>query len=95
VVFSLGPMAEDMTVTTLMTRKKDTVNSTGQMAESTKVDGKMVSNMVLVPIHQQVVKPNKANGRKVKDLIGSQVMLMLSKFDEWYEFFEKLTLIFL
>jgi len=56
-----------MKVTTLMIRRKVTVYSTGQMAESMKEDGKMVNNMVLVHIHQQVAKPNKANGKRVKD----------------------------
>jgi hypothetical protein len=68
-------MAEGMKVTMLMTRKKDMVYSTGQMVESTKVAGKTVSNMVLVPTHQPVVKPNKVNGKRAKDLIGFQVML--------------------
>jgi len=44
------------------------------------VDGKTESNMELVPTPQPVVKPNKVNGKKVKDLIGFQVML--NKFDQ-------------
>lgn len=78
-------MEEGMKVTTLMTRKKDTVYSTGQMAESTKVAGKMVNSMVSVHIHPQAEKPNKANGKKVKDLIGFQAMLKELFNDQYYK----------
>ena len=67
-------MVEGMKVTMLMTRKKDMVYSTGLMEGNMKEAGKMVNNMELVLTHQQAVKPNKANGKKVKDLIGLQAM---------------------
>ena len=67
-------MAEGMKATMLMTRRKVTVYSTGPMAESTKVAGRMENNMASVHTHPQAAKPNKANGKRVKDLIGFQAM---------------------
>ena len=68
-------MAEDMRETMSMIRRKAMVYSSGLMEENMKVDGKMVSNTVLVLIHQPVERPSKETGKRVKDLIGFQVML--------------------
>jgi len=63
--FLLGQMDVDMKVNISMIRKKVMVTSIGQMAESTREDGKMVNNTVLVLILQLVVKLNKVNGMTV------------------------------
>jgi hypothetical protein len=68
--FLLGLMDVDMKVNILMIRKKEMVTFIGQMEESTREDGKMENSMVLVLIHQLVVKLNKVNGMMVKDFIG-------------------------
>jgi len=68
--FLLGLMDVDMKVNISMIRKKVMVTSIGQMAESTREDGKMVNNTVLVLILQLVVKLNKVNGMTVKDFTG-------------------------
>lgn len=67
-------MVEDMKVNILMIRKKAMVFSIGPTAENTKVAGKMVNSTELVLTLQQVAKPNKANGRTVKDYTGLQVI---------------------
>jgi hypothetical protein len=70
-VFSLGPTAESMKETMLTTRRKDTVSSTGQMAESMKVDGRMVNNTVLEPTPVLVARPSRENGKMERDSNGS------------------------
>ena len=65
-----GLMDVDMKVNILMIRKKEMVTFIGQMEESTREDGKMVNNTVLVLILPLVVKLNKVNGMMVKDFIG-------------------------
>tara|TARA_B110000503_G_C6839505_1_gene286231 strand:+ start:409 stop:570 length:162 start_codon:yes stop_codon:yes gene_type:complete len=53
-----------------MIKKRVKDNSSGQMAESMKVVGKMVNNMVLEPILQRQAKLSRDNGKKEKDFIG-------------------------
>jgi hypothetical protein len=57
-----------------MIKKKEMVSFTGRMVENIKEAGKMGSSMESVPTHLQVVKPNRANGQKVKDFTGFQTM---------------------
>jgi hypothetical protein len=54
-----------------MIRRKVMATSIGQMVASTKVAGKMESNMALEPIHLPAERPNKASGRTAKDFTGS------------------------
>ena len=78
-VFSHGQMAGDMKVITSMTRKKAKAFSIGKlfliykpikiglMAESTMATGKTESNMASVFTHQQLERPRKESGVKVKE----------------------------
>ena len=77
-----GQTVEDMKVNILMIRKKVMDNSIGQMAGSTKEVGKMVNSMELELIHQQVAKPNKANGRMVRDYTG--LLVITAKNNEFF-----------
>lgn len=52
------------------------VSSNGLMAESTKVTGKMVNNMARVYILDLMVKKEKVNGKKEKELNGSRSLEM-------------------
>lgn len=45
----------------------------GQMVESMKEDGKMVSNMVSEPTLRLVVKQKTENGKKVKGFTGYEI----------------------
>jgi len=67
-------MEEDMKVTMLMIRKRVKVDFSGLMEENMKEDGETESNMESEHILQLVVKPNKVNGKRVKDSIGYQIM---------------------
>ena len=77
-----GQTVEDMKVNILMIRKKVMDNSIGQMAGSTKEVGKMVNSMELELIHQQVAKPNKVNGRMVRDYTG--LLVITAKNNEFF-----------
>lgn len=48
--------------------------SFGQMVENTKVDGQMENNTELEHTHRPVGRQSKGNGKKVRDLIGSQAV---------------------
>lgn len=52
------------------------VSSNGLMAESIKVTGKMVNNMAKVYILDLMVKKEKVNGKKEKELNGSRSLEM-------------------
>ena len=69
--YSLGPTAEDMRVTTKMTRRRVKANSSGLMEESMKVAGKTESSMAWVPTLQPVENLSKASGLMVRDSTGS------------------------
>ena len=68
---SRGLMEEDMKVNILTIKKKARVHSIGPMAENMRVIGKMENNTVSEYIHQQLVRPKRVNGAKVKESIGS------------------------
>jgi len=63
-------MVESMKENMLMTRKKVTVSSTGQMVESTKVAGRMANNMALEPTLVLVAELSKESGPTERDLDG-------------------------
>jgi hypothetical protein len=70
-VCSPGQTAGDMKVTTLTTRRKATESSTGQTAESTRVGGRMESNMELALTQALLVRQSKVNGPMERDFNGS------------------------
>jgi len=63
-------MAENMWEIMLTIKKRVKENSTGLMAESTKVDGRTENNMVLEHIPLLVEKQSRENGKKARDFIG-------------------------
>lgn len=69
-VFSHGPMEENMKVNTQMTKKKAQESFTGQMAESTMANGTMASSTVWGLTHQLQARLNKVNGMRARGLNG-------------------------
>ena len=67
-------MEEGMRVITSTIKKKVKVDFSGLMEENMRVDGETESNMVSELILLQVERPNRVNGKKVKDFIGYQIM---------------------
>ena len=49
--------------------------SSGLMVVNMKEDGRMENNTESELTHQPVVKPNKDNGKKERDSIGSKVVI--------------------
>merc|ERR1712070_10339 len=70
--FLHGQMVDAMRAHTSTTKRKAMVTSTGPMVASTRVAGKMESNMESVLTPRQVGRPNRANCPTAKDFIGSQ-----------------------
>ena len=73
--FSHGQTIDAMRAIIMMTRKKVMVFSIGPMGESTKANGKMVSNMELEYILQLLGNKEKDSGPKGKGLHGSNEMM--------------------
>ena len=67
----LGSMAENMSVSTLMIKRKATVNLCGLMADATGVSGKTENSMAKGPMLLQLAKKNMASGKMEKELDGS------------------------
>lgn len=63
-------MAANTKVTTMMTKRKDTVSSPGQMDASTMVNGRMESNTAQESIPQAKGKLKKALGLKANAYNG-------------------------
>lgn len=58
-----GEMANNMKVISLMISVRAKVHSSGRMAESTKVNGKMVNNMESAFLLQKTTKLKEVNGQ--------------------------------
>jgi len=69
-VHSLGLMVENMKEIMQMIKKKVKELSTGLMAGSMKVAGKMESSTAMEITPLQVEKSNKEDGKKEKDFSG-------------------------
>lgn len=59
---SHGLTKDNMMVNILKTRNKVTVNSLGLMVENMKANGKMVNNMEMVHILEEIKLPNRILG---------------------------------
>ena len=79
--YLLGPMEENMKVSTFLIANTDLESTLGLMGDSTLVSGKMDSNMVKAYIRTLMVQREQVFGRMVKELHGSTMKTSRNKWN--------------